>query len=127
MTKVKERFTVRSDKTENGMAFRAFRGPLLAGAVYVRATRTGYGYLHGMYVRTDQRRSGAGKALMEAVITTYGRTCRLELICKAGGPLSDEQLGEFYARYGFAYGPSAWANRDPRDSDARRMFRDPRG
>ena len=126
MTTKTKKFTVRADKTDDGMAFRAFRGDLPVGVVYVRITRTGYGYLSGMYVRSDQRRKGAASALMDAVLEQYGSTCRIELICKAEGPVSDADLGSFYERYGFAYGPSAWTTRDPRDSDSRRMFRDAR-
>lgn len=126
MTKTKNKvtFTVTAGKwMDQGMVFRAFRGSLPVGSVYVRVTRTGYGYVHDMYVRSDQRRHGAGHAMMKAVIAEYGATCRLELICGGRDGITNEQLAAFYGQYGFAYGPSAWATRESRDSDSRRMFR----
>ena len=125
MTETKVKFTVRSDKTEEGKVFRVFRDALLAGSVHVRVTRTGYGYIHSMYVRSDQRRLGAGHAMMKAVLAECGRNMRLELICGGRDGITPEVLGKFYSQHGFVYGPSAWTTRSQRESDARRMFREP--
>jgi GNAT superfamily N-acetyltransferase len=96
------------------------------GRTEVSVTARGYGYLRRMHVDPAYRRHGGGRALLTAVVEYFGHIIRLELIVSDHSDVSLAALTRFYDRAGFRYGPSADTSREPRSSDIRRMFRNPR-
>lgn len=90
----------------------------------VEMIETSYGwYLQGLFVETWCRRQGVATCLMRrAMRVARGR--RIELICTPlAGEITETQLAGFYRRFGFGYAPPAGLERDPMESDCRRMAR----
>jgi ribosomal protein S18 acetylase RimI-like enzyme len=103
-------------------------GPSEAGRVYVRDELDyGYWYVWGLLVKPPYRRQGIGRQLMDEIIGLYGYD-RMELIpgmdkASFRDGMDTDHLIAWYMRLGFAIGPSANTEREPRPSDERRMFR----
>ena len=90
------------------------------GGVDVRVTSHGYGYVHKLHVDEAHSREGIARALLNAVLIRCG-DLRLEGVIAEG----DAHMAAFYQSFGAQYGPSAWTDREPRESDSRRMYREP--
>ena len=111
-------FRIRKDVVYTAIDDRA-----VLGSAQVRVTRDGYGYIHGLIVNTQHRGHGTARALMTQVLSDF-RHIRLELIAGPRDESTDrKRLIRFYSSLGFRLGPTV-RERDARDSDQYRMFRD---
>lgn len=90
----------------------------------VETIETSYGfYVQGLFVELQYRRQGVATRLMRRVIRA-ARGRRIELICTpASTDMTGAQLADFYRGFGFEYAPPAGAERNPMESDTRRMAR----